>query len=64
MPKLLRAAVACFIISGLGFVVSGFLDAFAGHLVSSGASFLSALADAGFCWSMWVYGRLMKSVSP
>ncbi len=61
MPKLLRAATACFIIGGLAFVVSGFLEAFAGHLVSSAASFLSALADAGFCWTVWVFGRLMNT---
>lgn len=60
MPKLLRAAVSCFIIGGLAFVANGFLDAFAGHLASSAASFLSALADAGFCWSVWVFGRLVK----
>ena len=60
MPKLLRYAVACFIIGGLAFVVSGFLDAFAGHAISSGASFLSALADAGFCWSVWAFGQLLN----
>ncbi len=60
MPKLLRSAVVCFIIGGLAFVASGFLDAFAGHTISSGASFLSALADAGFCWSVWMYGRLLN----
>ncbi len=63
MPKLLRAAVICFIIGGLAFLANGFLDAFAGHLVSSIASFLSAFADATFCWTVWVFGRLARSTS-
>ena len=60
MPKLLRAAVICFVIGGLAFLANGFLDAFSGHVISSGASFLSAFADAAFCWSVWMYGRLQK----
>ena len=63
MPKILRAAVVCFVVGGLAFLANGFLDAFAGHLVSSIASFFSAFADAGFCWSVWMFGRLMGSAS-
>ena len=59
MPKLLRAAVICFVIGGLAFLSSGFLDAFTGRAISSGASFLSAIADAAFCWAVWMHGKLM-----